>query len=375
MGPAAPIFHGAKKNTARLSATGTGPFLATFPGIAMRTFAPILFLVLLNVSPPEARGSFLGNCAVPFVFLANKISRRQPRERIVPAMPPTAEEAAEGLARIESIEKSLGPAIDELRTPWRWLVKLRRNELLRQSFIALDTELKNQKRSLVEASPREREELAQTAVDSVVGGYRTLPSTLVLTVGMGVPIGLAYSVLLLPEAVRPAGYGIANLFSGPFAFGLTYWLNGKLKPISGIKPRNTSGTKGPFIQHMERIGSSSTGLSDPFKDGRNIKKDAVLELRDSLNDAAWNITDEHDAREAVAMATLQAAAGFPEVKIDTLTSYLMYLKVKQRFSNPAAHGQIKTLIREFARKESLPDETTEGALNLLDRLVRPDLWK
>ncbi len=335
---------------------------------------------MLALAPHLLSASVGSVCLKPLAAVGRALRYTVPIEKSSVEIAPqninslSLEMAEEGIARMEALEKILDSSTDEVGTPWRWELQLRRNEMMRRSFIALDKELKNQGRPLVQMPPKERTEAAQTAVDSVLGPYRTRPNSLILAIGLGVPIGLTYSILFLPEAIRPAGFGIANLFSGPFSFGLTYWLNGKLKPLSGVKQRTNGEEKTPVQLHMERIGANSTGLSDPFKDGRNISKDAAIALRDSLNDAAWNIKDERDATQSLAITILHHAVAFPEVKIDSLSSYLLHLKLKSRFGNAKSLREVKDLVTSFAAKEGLSESDAERALALVDRLMRPDLW-
>jgi hypothetical protein len=200
--------------------------------------------------------------------------------------------------------------------------------------------------------------------------------------------------MVLPESVRPAWYILTGIFGGPFTFGVNYWLGGKLKPFFSVNHKapvavartavekeverlgaatsaQASAAESPFKNAMEGIGAASTGLSDPFKDGRNITKDSEINPRDSMNDAAFRLSDEEDARATLAGAILYQATTYPEAKINSMLAFLLHMKLKQRFGNPDSYASVQGHIRKLAARENL---NPEQALSRLDQVIGPELW-
>ena len=214
--------------------------------------------------------------------------------------------------------------------------------------------------------------------------------------GLGGPIALAYlGAEALPSTVLPAWYIFDGIVTGPFTFGVNYWTNAKMKPffsLSSSKPEAPrlktpvdketariasshtepdAGTTSPIVQVFKRIGSSSTGVSDQDKDGRNIAKDSEIQLRDSLNDAI-RITNDDDAHLLFAASLLNNAEAFPEARINPLSALQLHLKVKDRFANPTAYNRIRELIRLQASTRKID---SRPALINLDIILQPEEWR
>lgn len=302
---------------------------------------------------------------------------------------------AEVLSRIGPIEKALAAGIRQTSSPWNWQLRATRTSLQARLLEALHAELAKRGVAFSNLSRKVREATAETLVASALAPYQSRPTLLTTSIGLGVPIAFAYAGgMVMSDAVRPAWYIFTGILGGPFTFGVTYWLNGKMKPFFSVSPKTALvavahtpvereteriGTQGrkegasdsPVRHAMEGIGAASTGLSDPFKDGRNITKDSEINPRDSMNDAAWRIRDETDARKTLAAAVLYQAETFPEVPINSLLSFLLHMKVKERFGNVDAYASVQGNIRSLAKETGIsPDE----ALVRLERMIRPDLW-
>jgi len=295
---------------------------------------------------------------------------------------------------IGPVNKALDEGIASTNRPWNWQLFLKKRALRELLMDALEQRLSSQKRTFTSLTRAEREQMARELVDAALAPYRSRPNLIAIGVGLGAPIGFAYAAgPLMPEAARPAWYVLTSVVSYTFTFGVTYWVNGVLKPYFALNQRmpapiaNTpvdieierhlrgnapASGETPFFRDMMGVGTGSTSIPDWFKDGRNITKDGELNPRDSMNDAAWRIRDEEDARKTLAGAILYQSTTFPETKIESLLSFLLYMKLKERFANRPAYESVRSHIVALAKESHV---ASQDALVRLDRMLRPDRWE
>jgi hypothetical protein len=282
----------------------------------------------------------------------------------------------EVLARIPEAERAIDQAIGRTGRPWNGWLMWRRNHIKEKIVGWVGDELAKATppRHFRDLNANERQSLIDTITGAALSAVQSRPTFVVAGLGYGIPIAFGYvGSIFLPDAFKPAWYILTGGLTGPFSAGVNYYLNGKLKPIFTVKltDHGASDAKTPFVQEMERIGSASVGFSDPFKDGRNITKDSEIPLRDALNDAAWLIAGETDAQRMVAGAVLYHATSFPEVSLNSLSAFTLYMKLKDRFANPQAYANIQRFIREGAAKKGV---SPNGALTALDKILQPENW-
>lgn len=271
-------------------------------------------------------------------------------------------------ARLAAVEKKVDESVAETGNPWNWQILWQKPQILERVLAKLHEDLTKQNRNFLSFNRGERELQASGHVSSTLASYQDRPTLKVAGVGLGVPILMGYAgSMAVPEVVRPAWYIITGILAGPFTFGVNYYFNGLLKPIFSLNKQKKSDplpsgllgkemqrlmasnpkALGPFAKDMSDIGANSTGVPDPFKDGRNISKDGEIPLRDSLNDA-MRIENRDDAEKAVAAALLYHRSAFPEVRLNQLAVNSLRLKIKSRFSDGEAVSRIEKHIKELA---------------------------
>lgn len=261
-------------------------------------------------------------------------------------------------SNIPEIDQVLKLGITNLGAPWSWIGHLKYKRL-RQKVIQVISEGEKQ---LDFYSPHDLYIAVESAVDQVLNPYQNRLTFMAYGLLLGSVIVNAYLVTLLSNT--PAMSAFVATLGGTLSGALGFQVLARLQAWAKQLSSNGGSLKTeqiPFNTHCLDIWRRSQQVkSDLPRDGRNIRKDAWLQLNARFEKAL--VLPDQDAYEAIADAIVDHRQTFGEVSIDFWLAREFHRNMKARFSNDQAMQAIKKSIRETSPIHGLSVEQ-------LDRVV------
>lgn len=257
----------------------------------------------------------------------------------------------------ESVDIALRAALETLGAPWSVWTRLR--------FRALRAEA----RALVA-----REHVAvDVAVETVVGPYRNRLTLVAYVLLFG---SVAVNALVVTKlSSYPPLAAFAATFGGTLAAALGYQVLARLQAWAKQLSSNGGAVKTEAIPLntpcLDIWRRSQQMKNDLQRDGRNIRKDAWLQLHPRF-EKALALASDQDACEAVADALVDHRQSYGEVRIDPFLAREFHRNLKERFANESCYHAIVAAAKATEPLHGLPHADVQ---KLIDDILRPDTWR
>lgn len=264
---------------------------------------------------------------------------------------------------------ALKRGIQQLGAPWSWWAQLR-SRYLRRAVVDILTQSEKQ---IELYSAHDAHVAVDSAVEQVLGPYRNRLTLVAYGLLLG-SVGMnAYLVTILSHLPAMAAF-VATL-GGTLSAALGFQVLARLQAWAKQLSSNGGSLRTeqiPFnAQALDIWRRSQQVKSDLPRDGRNIRKDAWLQLHPRF-EKALSFQNDHDAIEAIADAIIDHRQSFGEVTIDFWLSREFARNLKDRFGNARAFEAIRKVMHETQPIHGLPIKELEKILALI---LPPETWQ
>lgn len=255
-----------------------------------------------------------------------------------------------------TVDQSLRQAVNTLGAPWNWWARLRFRALRRDVHEAMGGNL-----------------TVESAIESVLGPYQNRLTLVAYALLLGAVSVNAWIVTKL--STHPPLAAFAATLGGTLAGALGFQVLARLQAWAKQLSSNGGSLRTeqiPFNSCALDIWRRSQQLkSDLPRDGRNIRKDAWLQLGPRF-DRALALSDSRDAHEAVADAIIDHRQTYGEVFVDFWLAREFHRNLKVRFANEDSYRTIREIFRETAPVHGLPLDELD---RMLMTILRPETWR
>jgi len=253
------------------------------------------------------------------------------------------------------VDLILKKGIANLGAPWSWVGMLR-YQRLRDRVVQLISEGESQ---LDFYSQQDLAVAVESAVDQVLNPYQNRLTLMAYGLLLGSVCVNAYLVTLVSDV--PAMSAFVATLGGTLSGALGFQVLARLQAWAKQLSSNGGSLKTeqiPFNTHCLDIWRISQQVkNDLSRDGRNIRKDAWLQLNARF-EKALTLSDA-DAYEALADALVDHRQTFGEVTLDFWLVREFHRNLKVRFCTPEATEAVKKSLRDTAPIHGLPLDQME----------------